>query len=77
MITLVKIPLSWGETYDATIVSWFKHEGDFVEQSEELCEIEYGKTTIQIESPISGTVTKILLQEGDSAEPGAVIAHIS
>lgn len=60
----------------ATIVRWFKQEGERVEKGEPLFEVMTEKVTINIESTASGTVQRILVQEGEDAEPGKVLATL-
>jgi pyruvate/2-oxoglutarate dehydrogenase complex dihydrolipoamide acyltransferase (E2) component len=61
---------------DANIVRWLKKEGEQVNAGETLLEIETEKITSEIEAPVSGTVTKILYPEGQTALVGEVIALI-
>lgn len=44
--------------------------GDTVEKDQIVLEIETDKAVIEVPSSIEGTVTKILVKEGDTAEPG-------
>lgn len=48
------------------ISSWHKKEGDVIEKGDVLLEIETDKTTMEIESTVSGTVRKILKDEGET-----------
>ena len=58
------------------IVKWKKAVGDKVVAGEELYEVETEKSTLTVESPYSGTLKEIVLQEGDEADCGATIAII-
>ncbi len=48
----------------ATIVRWFKKEGDAVRSGEPLLLVEFPKVEIEVPSPASGTLTKIIKREG-------------
>jgi len=62
---------------DAEIVRWMKAVGDRVEAGEPLVEIEAAKTTVEVPSPGAGTLTEILVEEGDAVEVRAHIATIA
>lgn len=61
---------------DITIRSWLKGIGDHVEKGEPLYELSNEKLTQEIESPATGTLVKILIEEGSVVAVGAVIGQI-
>ena len=61
---------------EATIVNWLKQVGDEVEAGEPLVEVETAKSTVEVESPASGTLDEIVAAVDDEVEVGAVIARI-
>ena len=61
---------------DANVARWLKKEGDPVNAGEALLEIETEKITCEVESPASGTVSKILVSEGTVATVSTVLALI-
>jgi pyruvate dehydrogenase E2 component (dihydrolipoamide acetyltransferase) len=61
---------------EGLIAKWLKHEGDHVSEGEALCEVETEKTTDEIQAPASGTLLKIVHQEGKAVPVNAVIAVI-
>jgi len=76
MTTKVILP-KWGMGIEeGTVLRWLKGEGEAVKQGEPIVEIETAKATQEVESPVSGTLTKILLAEGETAEVNAEIAVI-
>ncbi len=76
MAVRVKLPeVSMGVT-EATIVKWLKNVGDSVEAGEMIVEIETAKSTIEIESPASGTLAQITADVDEEVEVGAEIAVI-
>ncbi len=63
MSTEVVLP-KWGLTMEeGTLVSWLKEEGDRVETGEVIAEVETEKITTDLESPVSGVISKILVEE--------------
>ncbi len=61
---------------EGTIGRWLKQPGDQVEKGEILLEIETDKATMELESYESGTLQKILVQEGETVPIGQLIAMI-
>ncbi|MHB1407301.1 MAG: biotin/lipoyl-containing protein [Desulfitobacteriaceae bacterium] len=68
----------WGSAMTrGKVVFWSKEEDEEVTAGEILVEIETEKITNSVESPVSGILRKILIEAGDSAPVGAVIAVIT
>ena len=59
---------------EGTLVSWQKKEGDRVDSGDVLCEVETDKATMDYESTSEGTLLKIIVQEGEQAAIGEVVA---
>ena len=76
MTTKVNFPKSGMGIEEGTARRWLKAVGDKVIQGEVLVEIETAKALQDIESPVSGTLSKILLPEGETAEVNTPIAEI-
>ena len=72
----LKVPAVGESISEVFIGSWLKSEGDTVEKDEPLVEVETDKATLEVPASVSGTLTKILKSEGDSADIGEVIAQI-
>ncbi len=72
----IKIPKTGMGISEGTIAKWHKAEGEPVTEGEIIVEIETAKALEEVESPVSGTLQKILLAEEDDAEVGTVIAII-
>lgn len=58
---------------DATIAVWHKKEGDFVQLSEVLLEIETDKIMLEVPSPCTGILGKILEPEGSVVISGQIL----
>ncbi len=61
----------------AIVVSWDKKEGEEVRQGELLLVIESEKAAIELESPYTGVLRKILVEEESEAEAGEPLAIIA
>jgi len=67
-----------GETVaEGKITKWFKAAGDAVRPGDNLFEIETDKTSMEVPSTTSGTLTEIRFNVGEVAKVGAVVAVIS
>jgi pyruvate dehydrogenase E2 component (dihydrolipoamide acetyltransferase) len=67
-----------GETVaEGKITKWFKAAGDTVKPGDNLFEIETDKTSMEVPSTTSGTLTEIRFKVGDVAKVGAVVAVIA
>ena len=67
-----------GETVaEGKITKWFKAAGDAVKPGDNLFEIETDKTSMEVPSTTSGTLSEIRFKVGDVAKVGAVVAVIS
>ncbi len=67
-----------GETVaEGKIVKWFKAAGDAVKPGDNLFEIETDKTSMEVPSTTSGTLSEIRFQVGETAKVGAVVAIIT
>ena len=61
---------------DGTIARWLKAVGDRVEKGEVIAEIETAKALQEVEAPKSGTLTQILVGEGETVVVNTTLAHI-
>jgi pyruvate dehydrogenase E2 component (dihydrolipoamide acetyltransferase) len=61
---------------EGTITKWLKAEGEQIEADEPLLEISTDKVDTEVPSPASGTVTQILVQEGQTVDVGTKLAQI-
>ena len=59
---------------EGTLIKWHKQVGDAVEIGDILAEIETDKATMEMEAFDDGTITEILIQAGEKAPIGGVLA---
>jgi len=71
----LKIPSVGESITQVTIASWLKEDGDYVEMDEAVAELESDKATVELNAEQAGTL-KIIVEEGEDVEIGAVVASI-
>ena len=62
---------------EAEIVSWKVQPGDSVEINQILVEIETAKSLVELPSPFAGTVTALLVDEGQTVDVGTTIVTVN
>jgi 2-oxoglutarate dehydrogenase E2 component (dihydrolipoamide succinyltransferase) len=72
----LKVPPAGESISEVVIATWLKKEGDSIKKDEALVEIETDKATLEVPSPVAGTLSKILKAQGQAASIGEVIAQI-
>lgn len=70
----VVMPQPGQSVTEGTVVKWLKQVGDHVAADELLVEIETEKVNVEVPSPFEGTLTEILVQEGETVPVGADLA---
>lgn len=61
---------------EGEILKWMTKEGEMVKEDQPIVEVMTDKVNVQIPSPRSGRVSRILVQEGDVAKVGQTIMVI-
>jgi len=61
---------------EATILTWLKRPGDAVTRGEPLVEVETDKAMMVYEAETAGVLEEIVVDDGSTADLGAVIARI-
>ncbi|MGY6549552.1 MAG: 2-oxoglutarate dehydrogenase complex dihydrolipoyllysine-residue succinyltransferase [Roseinatronobacter sp.] len=77
MSTEVRVPTLGESVSEATVATWFKKPGDAVAVDEMLCELETDKVTVEVPSPVAGTLGEIVAPEGETVGVDALLAMIS
>ena len=77
MSTEVRVPTLGESVSEATVATWFKKPGDAVAVDEMLCELETDKVTVEVPSPVAGTLGEIVAAEGETVGVDALLAMIS
>jgi len=76
MSTEVRVPTLGESVTEATVATWFKKPGDSVAVDEMLCELETDKVTVEVPSPVAGTLGEIVAAEGETVGVDALLAMI-
>lgn len=71
----LKIPSVGESVTEVTISQWLKADGSYVEMDEPVAELESDKATVELNAEAAGEL-KILVEEGEDVEVGAVVAKI-
>jgi pyruvate/2-oxoglutarate dehydrogenase complex dihydrolipoamide acyltransferase (E2) component len=76
MATDILVPQLGNEVTEAEITEWVASAGDHVKSGEVLVVISTTKTALEIESPVDGILSEILVNEGELTEVGSIIGVI-
>ena len=77
MATEIRVPALGESVVEATVGQWFKEVGDAVAVDEPLVELETDKVTVEVPAPVSGVLSDITVNPGDTVEVGAVRGAIA
>ncbi len=67
-----------GETVDeVVVVEWLVTVGAVVQPGDGLVRVETDKVEVEVEAPFPGTVTELLVAEGDEVPTGAALCLIA
>lgn len=72
----IRMPKMGDGMEEGTITKWLKHPGDMVRKDDPIAEIESDKANVEITAYDAGILTQIVVQEGETAAVGAVIAIV-
>jgi len=75
-MTNVNLPELGEGIEKATVSYWYHKEGDKVNEKEDLVEMVTDKATFNVPCPCSGTLKKILFNEGDVVSVSQALAVI-
>src|SRR5438067_8756442 len=73
----VVTPAAGESVSEGTILDWHVKVGDFIRATDTIVEISTDKVDLELPSPASGTVTEILIEEGETVTVGQIIARIA
>ena len=77
MSTELRVPTLGESVSEATVATWFKAPGDAIAVDEMLCELETDKVTVEVPSPVAGTMGEIVAAEGETVGVDALLATIN
>ena len=70
MAQTIELPHVGESVVEGTIGKWLKKPGDKVERYEPLVEVVTDKVTMEVPSPVDGSLVKILAEEGGDHSHG-------
>jgi len=76
MLVEVKVPQLSESVPEATLVSWHKKAGEYVERDQNLIDVETDKVVLELAAPASGVLVKIIKGDGGTVLSNEVIAQI-
>jgi len=77
MSVTIELPHVGESVVEGTIGKWLKQPGDTVKRYEPLVEIVTDKVTMEVPSPVEGSLVKLLAEEGETLPMGAAIAEVA
>lgn len=72
-----KLPDIGEGVHEGEIVKWLVKLGDSISEDQPMVEVMTDKATVEIPSPVKGTVSELLAKEGQTIEVGKVIIRIA
>lgn len=75
-IVEVSMPQMGISVAEGTIVEWRKRPGDWVEADEPICDVSTDKVDVEIPSPASGRLERILIESGETVSVGTPLAEL-
>ena len=76
MSNQILVPSLGESVTEATVSKWLKKVGEEVDSDEPLVELETDKVNVEVPSPLSGTLSSIKVNEGDTVEVGALLGLV-
>ncbi|MBI2322031.1 MAG: biotin attachment protein [Chloroflexi bacterium] len=72
----VRLPQLGMGMVDGQVTQWLKSPGESVAAGEPLVAVDNGKATVEVESPATGRLRRIVVPTGATAPVGDVLAEI-
>ncbi|GKS60063.1 2-oxo acid dehydrogenase subunit E2 [Nitrospira sp.] len=76
MATDILMPQLGESIAEGTVVTWLIALGDTIEKDQPLLEVETDKVALEIPAPATGTLTEILVPQGDTVPVGTLLARL-
>lgn len=70
----IKVPVLPESVADALLAVWHVKEGDFVNEGDNLVDLETDKVMLEVPATISGTIQSIKIPEGTNVTAGEILA---
>jgi 2-oxoglutarate dehydrogenase E2 component (dihydrolipoamide succinyltransferase) len=76
MAVELRVPEVGESITEVEIGEWLKGEGEKASREEAIVMIETDKVTVELPAPVTGTITKVLVNKGGHAKVGEVIGYM-
>ena len=76
MIIEVSVPMLPESVSEATLMSWHKKVGEYVERDENLIDLETDKVVLELPAQQAGVLVEIIEQDGATVTAGQLLAKI-
>ena len=73
----ILVPVLGESITEATVAKWLKKKGESVDADEPIIELETDKVNLEVPSPITGVITEINCNNGDTVAVGAVLGTVT
>ena len=72
----IKVPVLPESVADALLSAWHKQVGEFIEEGENLVDLETDKVMLEVPATVSGVLKEIKVEEGTDVTEGTILAII-
>jgi pyruvate/2-oxoglutarate dehydrogenase complex dihydrolipoamide acyltransferase (E2) component len=76
-MNILRLPDLGASTGEAEVVVWLKGVGESVVVGEPLLEVQSDKANVEVPATLSGTLARVLAEEGQILKPGDPLAVIA
>ncbi|MBF95316.1 MAG: dihydrolipoyllysine-residue succinyltransferase [Myxococcales bacterium] len=76
MTVEISVPSVGESITEVTIETWLVAVGDTVQADQPIAEVSSDKADLELPAPVSGTITEILVADGDDVQVGQVIGRM-
>lgn len=76
-MNILRLPDLGASTGEAEVVVWRKAVGESIAMGEPVLEVQSDKANVEVEATLSGTLARVLAEEGQIVKPGDPLAVIA
>jgi pyruvate/2-oxoglutarate dehydrogenase complex dihydrolipoamide acyltransferase (E2) component len=76
-MNIFRLPDLGASTGEAEVVVWLKAPGDSITVGEPMLEVQSDKANVEVQAAMSGTLARVLAEEGQIIKPGDALAVIA
>ena len=75
-MNILRLPDFGASTGEAEVVVWLKAVGESITAGEPVLEVQSDKANVEVQAAMSGTLARVLAEEGQIIKPGDALAVI-